>query len=151
MKNYSISFIQDQPQDLPFVYLLYPCHFWRLRIRCPASFCELVTEVIPHIAGQQGLPETVCSSRIPREPTLAEHGKGFGRWEGRQNSRHWRMLLWKYENVFFWIKKTLYYCILLLLSTTCPSFQNLTQILHQLWILISGATTDFYPFHAASA
>ena len=41
-------------------------------------------------------------------------------------------------------------CILLL-STTCPSFQNLTQILHQLWILISGGTTHFYPFHAASA
>ena len=119
--NYSISFIQDQPQDLPFVYLLYPCHFWRLRIRCPASFCELVTEVIPHIAGQQGLPETVCSSRIPREPTLAEHGKGF--WKMGRSSK-----LQTLENVTLkiWKRVLLNKEDFILLYTT-PPFYNLSE------------------------
>ena len=133
---------------LSFVYLLYLCHFWDFRLRCPVSFCELVTEVIPHIAGQQGLPETVCSSRIQaREPTLAEHG-GFWRWEGRQNSRHWRMLVWKCEKEVQRVLLNKEVCNCILLRTTHPfynlsSFQNLTQILHQLWILIQVARHTF--------
>lgn len=72
--------------------------------------------------GCQRLWDAAPASRRENQRWLSM-AKGFGRCKG-QNSRHWRMLLWKWDNVFFWIKKSLYYWLLLY---TIPPFYNLSE------------------------